>query len=162
MIYAECNGHSFLVMSLTRFTRKEIDHEIGKPRVCNRLKEARNGKALIDEDPFSIQPPYIERLGPGNDLQPHGLKLLRDVSRNHDLIILCPELGAWLLGAAKEVGIDVRKHEFPGDPKSLHHEIERDVISGHGGRTRRLLEDLKDSQRLRMLRRLLESKGQKN
>lgn len=61
MIFVECKPDEALLKSLGA-TKKRIDHRGNKPEVCKALEKSNNSKGLIDEDPWSTQPRYIDRL----------------------------------------------------------------------------------------------------
>ena len=71
MLYVECNADYVLVKTLG-VPRKEINHCGGKAKVCRLLgkEETENCKGLVDEDPFSVQPPYLKKLHVKENLHP--------------------------------------------------------------------------------------------
>ena len=153
MIYVECKPDLTLVKFLTNIKRRDITHEFkGKGEICNRLRKQANCKALLDEDPFGAQPRYMKEAKLVNDLPEHDLKLLHDSANNNYLVVLCPRLEEWVLKAAREAGIDVRKYDLPTDASRLHKEINIRL-----DKFEKLLEELKDSSNmLKTLKRLLE------
>ena len=153
MIYVECFADLTLVQSLTNVTRRGITHEFkGKGEICNRLRKQTNCKGLLDEDPSSAQPRYIKEARLVNDLSEHEIKVLHDGTNNNYLIVLCPRLEEWVLRAAQEAGIDVRKYNLPNSGIKLH-----TVIRFTLDKFEDLLEDLKgSSSRLKALKKLLE------
>ncbi len=152
MIYVECNSDYALVKSVTHTSKKEFNHAANKGKICNQLRKQRNCKGLVDEDPLSSQPGYMKEARLENDLREHEIKVLHD-DRNNYLIVLCPRLEEWILRAASEAGIDVRKYNLPNDAAKLHQEININL-----DKFAKLLEDMKDSRRLKTLKRLLEEK----
>ena len=155
MIFVECKSDLALVKSLTNIARREITHEFkGKGEICNRLRKRTNCKGLLDEDPSSGQPHYVKEARLENDLTEHDIKVLHHNSTNNLLIVLCPRLEEWILKAAREADIDVRKYDLPNDASRLHRHINLSL-----DKFENLLEDLKDSSnRLKTLKRLLEEK----
>ena len=152
MIYVECKSDFALVKSITGIPRREITHEGGKPRVCQRLERQENCKGLVDEDPSRAQPRYIRKLRLANDLFQYELRELCDESRNNRLIILCPKLEDWILKAAKEADLRMKKYGLPDTPRELHQ-----VINLDPRKLERLLPDLKNLERVKTLRKLLGS-----
>ncbi len=152
MIYVECRPDFILVRSVTTIPRKEIDHEFkGKGEICNRLEGQRSAQGLIDEDPSATQPAYLKKLVLSQELPQQGLRVLHDKSRDNSLVVLCPTLESWILKAAEEAGIDmVRKYSLPDDPAKFHHVINFDL-----GKFEKLLGDLRNSDRVKTLSRLL-------
>jgi len=126
MIYTECKPDSALV-KLLGIPKKQILHLGGKPEVCKQLAKRENWKGLVDEDPFSVQPPYLKELQAKKDLSNYGLKILNDNSKNNDLIVLCPRLEEWVIKAAKEAGIDIKRYNLPDDGEQLHKVINLDL-----------------------------------
>jgi len=153
MIYVECSPDFALVQSLTTITRRGITHELkGKGGVCNQLRKHTKCKGLLDEDPSGTQPRYMKEAKLENDLAKHDIKVLHHSSTDNRLIVLCPRLEEWILKAAQEAGIDVKKYNLPNSATQLHREINISL-----DKFEKLLEDLKDSsRRLRTLKRLLE------
>lgn len=154
MIYVECKTDQALVRCITNVARREIVHERGKSRVCKKLAERRNCKGLVDEDPSSAQPPYMAKLTLEKDLPQDELKVLYDASTDNRLIILCPRLEDWILKAAREAKLKLEKYPLPNSAERLHR-----VVNLSLDKFERLLEDLKhkDSERLKILRKLLQS-----
>lgn len=153
MIYVECKPDAILVQTLTGLSRKEVIHEIkGKFGVVNQVNRRDNCKGLVDEDPRANQPEYLTRLQLREDLPARGLRLLRDSRKSNYIILLCPRLEEWIVRATRDSGLDLRSphYNLPSDPVALHRVINVDLL-----KFQRLVEDLKDSDRLRSLRRLL-------
>jgi len=142
MIYTECKPDSALVKTLG-VPKKEIIHLGGKPEVCKQLEKRKNWKGLIDEDPFSVQPPYLKKLQVRENLSDYELKVLNDNSNNNDLIVLCPRLEEWVLKATKEADIDIKKYNLPDDGERLHKEINIDI-----DKFEKLIKDLKGKSRM--------------
>lgn len=151
MIYLECKPEFILAKSLTGIPKREFIHERGKPKVCKQLERRRDCKGLVDEDPWSTQPPYMKKIKLKEDISEHDLKILHDNSNDNCLIVLCPRLEEWVLKTAKEASIDVRKYRLPDKAIRLHREINIDL-----SKFERLIGDLKNSERLKILKRLLE------
>jgi hypothetical protein len=152
VIYVECKPDFALVKSVTKIPKREIAHEKNKPEVCKRLKKQRNCKGLVDEDPLSSQPPYMGEIKLEDDLFRAELKIFHDESNENYLFVLCPRLEDWILEAAKEAHLGMKKYGLPDTPEKLHREINLDL-----SKFENLLTDLKNSQRLKALRKLLES-----
>ena len=154
--YTECNPDSVLVSTLG-IHKKEIIHLGGKPNVCKQLEKRENCRGLIDEDPFSVQPPYLKKLQVKEDLSDYGLKILDDNYRNNDLIILCPRLEEWVLKAAKEAKIDIKKYNLPNDGERLHKKINISI-----DKFEKLIIDLKGkSKMMKALEKSIKDRRQK-
>jgi len=151
MVYVECKADFTLVESITEIPKKEIIHEGGKSEVCKKLEKKKNCKGLVDEDPWSVQPPYVKKLGMKEDLSSYDLKILHDNSNKNALIVLCPRLEEWELKAAKEVNVDMKQYDLPKEPSKLHA-----IININLDKFERLIESLKQrSNRLKALKKLL-------
>jgi len=126
MIYTECKPDSTLV-KLLGISKKQIIHLGGKPEVCKQLEKREDWKGLVDEDPFSVQPPYLKKLQEKKNLSNYGLKILNDPSKNNDLIVLRPRLEEWIIKATEEAGIDIKRYNLPDDGEQLHKVINMDL-----------------------------------
>jgi len=152
MIYIECKADRVLASSITSIPKRDFIHAGNKSGVCKRLERHRNCKGLVDEDPWSTDPPYMKKLKREN-LSQHELQILHDNSNDNRLIVLCPRLEEWILKTAKEAGLDVKKYHLPDDATKLHREINITL-----GKFERLIGELKNKnpERLKILERLLE------
>jgi len=150
MIYVECYPDTVLVRTLTGLGPREIGHEGGKSKVVNRVSKGSNTTGLVDEDPLQVQPPYLLRMETLRDEAGRGLRLLRDSARGNHIVVLCPRLEDWVVRAAREEGVNLDDYSLPGDARLLHR-----VINDHLRGFQRLVEDLRDTDRLGALRGLL-------
>jgi len=153
MIYVECKPDASLVRGLTGLSRRQIVHEFkGKYEVCKRVSGQTECKALVDEDPGSIQPPYLARINLVEELPQQGLKVFQDKSRGNLVVVMCPKLEDWILRAAEDAGLLVSSYSLPNSSRSLHRVINANIV-----KLERLLQDLinSGSERVRTLRRLL-------
>jgi hypothetical protein len=153
MIYVECYPDHSLVKSLANIAKREIIHEFkGKGEICNRLRRQTNCKGLVDEDPSSGQPRYVKEAELEDDFPEHEIKVLYHSSTDNRLIVLCPRLEEWILRAASEAGIDVRKFNLSNNAVRLHSEINISIDEFEN-----LLGKLKGkSSRLKTLKKLIE------
>ena len=153
MIYVECKPDFTLVQALTQLPRRGIAHELkGKYEVMKRLSSLRNIRAMVDEDPGANQPAYLSRLQVLRDLPQRGLRILEEVSRNNRVVVVCPRLEDWIIRATQEAGLDLTnpRYNLPNSPTRLHREITFDLR-----KLERLIQDLRDTPRLRCLSGLL-------
>lgn len=142
MIYVECKPDFKLVECLLG-TEKEIKHAMGKNRICNKLRKERNCTGLIDEDPGRSQHPYLKQLSPESNLSRDRLKTLHDDRNKNHLIVLCPRLEEWVLKAAKEAKIDIKRYNLPDDGERLHK-----VININIDKFEKLIKDLRGKSRM--------------
>jgi hypothetical protein len=153
MIYIECNPDLSLIKSLVNIRKRDIIHSFkGKGEICNLLRNISDTTAMIDEDPFKPQPPYIKETIIEKDLTNEGIILrLHQKTKNH-LIVICPDLEGWIIKACQEAQIDIGKYGLPHDARKLHGEINL-ILDKY----ERLLDDLKKSStRMKTLRLYLE------
>ena len=101
MIYSECKPDTALVRKLSGLPRRQLRHVRGKSEVCNRLKADVNCRGLVDEDPGNPKPPYLSEILLAREPLELGLKVYEDKLRVNRLIVLCPKLEEWILGAAR-------------------------------------------------------------
>jgi hypothetical protein len=136
----ECNADKTLVSALG-VPRSEIKHAHSKGNVCKRLESSRNSKGLVDEDPFSTQPRYIEKL---KLLSYEGeIKVLYDGRAQNCLIMLCLRLEEWILKVVKEVKVDIGDYNLPDDADRLHKTINIKLKNFES-----LMEDMKEKSRM--------------
>ncbi len=105
MIYLECDPDKALVQTLG-LPAKEIKHVYSKGNVCNKLAKSSQSKGMVDEDPLSSQPSYIEKLRLQS--HEHQIKILYDEKAQNRLIVLCPRLEEWVLRAAQDAGVNIQ------------------------------------------------------
>lgn len=151
MIYVECKPDKVLVQNLMQVPQRNIVHELkGKYEVMKRLNQQANSIALLDEDPTANQPAYLRAMQVLEDIPGRGLRILEDATKDNRVVLLCPRLEEWILGAARDEAVNLEAYALPDDPVSLHRVINVDLR-----KFERLVENLKDSERLRALSRLL-------
>jgi len=86
-------------------------------------KRSANLKGIIDEDPLSHQPTLLSKFKERQNLTRYGIKIFHQKDENNLLIMLCPRLEDWILKAAHETNINLKKYGLPGDSKKLHEQI---------------------------------------
>jgi len=124
MFLVECKPDAVLVESLILTSRKNIQHAGNKSELLKKLTERySDSEGVIDEDPWSIQPPHMQKFEEKQNLTSYGLKMLHQTSKNNTLIVLCPRLEDWILEAAQEANVDPQKYNLPNDPAKLHQQI---------------------------------------
>jgi len=153
MIYVECNPDEALIKALG-IPRRGIHHSGNKVKVCKRLQKSKNSKGLVDDDPLSEKPPYIDRMKLHSN--EHNIKLLYDERSKNYLIVLCPRLEEWILEASKEVNIDVSNYSLPNKPVELHK-----IVNTRIKEFEKLIEDLikQGSRMLKTLEKLIKGKN---
>ena len=139
MYLVECKPDAVLVQFLTLASRKNIQHAGNKSELLKKLTEHySDSKGVIDEDPWSIQPPHMQKFKEKQNLTSFGLKVLHQTSKNNTLIVLCPRLEEWILEAAREANVDPQKYNLPNDSVKLHQQINIQI-----DKFQRLVEKLK-------------------
>jgi len=148
MYLVECKPDAVLIKSLTLTPRKNIEHAGNKSQLLKKLTAYYgNSKGIIDEDPGSIQPPHLQKFKEKQDLTSYNLKILHQKSKNNTLIILRPRLEDWILQAAQEADLDLRKYNLPNDPTKLHEQINIQI-----DKFQKLVKDLAKTNRLKKLK----------
>lgn len=85
-VFLECDNDATLVRTLLRLADESLVHHDGRDAVLMNLRtQVAPVRALIDEDPDSIQPSYItsRRKVKVREFSKHGLKLLQDRNLGH-------------------------------------------------------------------------------
>jgi len=124
-IYVECYPDKVLVDVIAerlRFSKKNIDHRSGKARICKILEKYDNCIALLDEDPYSSQPPYLKRILAKSDskvLDKYGIKVVIDANKNNRIVLLCPRLEEWIIKSTKFVFVILTFQMMMTDSKSI-------------------------------------------
>jgi hypothetical protein len=120
MVYFECNPDEVLLRKLG-CARKNRSHLSGKSRVCKRLEETKSAVGLVDEDPLSIQPPYVTNLKLVEE--DYDIKVYEDVRRNHRVIALRPRLEEWIIATAEAAKTSLQDFGLSERANDLHREI---------------------------------------
>jgi hypothetical protein len=115
-VFIECDNDATLVRTLLRLADESLVHHDGRDAVLMNLRgQVAPVRALIDEDPDSIQPSYITSPNKVKvtEFLEHGLKLLQDRKLGHWVVVLCPRLEPWILTTAERAGIDTGDFDLP-------------------------------------------------
>jgi len=147
LIFIECEPDKVLVRTLG-VPRGRIRHAHSKGNVCRRLLKNKNSVGVVDEDPESIQPSYLQQLELISE--EHDIKLLYDRQRENYVIVLCPTLEGWIVKAAVDAGVDLSRYGLPAIPEELHKVVNLKIKNYE-----RMLRDIRNSERLSGLSRLL-------
>ncbi|MDZ7401133.1 MAG: hypothetical protein ONB37_13300 [candidate division KSB1 bacterium] len=140
MIFVECNADKTLLTSLG-IQAKDIYHVFSKGNVCNRLRKNKNCIGLVDEDPDSGQPQYLETLALISDK--NDVKVLNDKNNQNYLIVLCPRLEDWIVAAAQQAEVDLASYNLPANGNALHK-----VVNVRLADFERLIKELKKSSKM--------------
>ena len=116
----ECRTEVLLLKALG-FSGKDLNHQGGKGKVCNRLKRTNKAWGLIDKDPESFQPSYLKNLEVIKEED--DIKILYDHKRENTVVMLCPRFEEWILKTAKSAKINLRDYGIPNNPLELWKEI---------------------------------------
>ena len=124
MTFFECFPDESFLKSIG-FTSGQLSggHSLGRSKVCGKLRNSTNSLALIDEDPFSAQDPYLKYL---LSLRPSYkdpyLICVKDAQRNNKLIVLRPDLEQLCMKLAREsnVKLSSSKYSLPESWEDLH------------------------------------------
>lgn len=140
MIYVECKP-DYTLVKILGLSKKEIRHEGGKSKICNRLRKSSKSKGLVDEDPLSTQHPYIKTLRLLSDKD--DIKVLYSEKAQNHIFVLCPRLEEWILKIAKIAKVDPEKYGLPNDANELHK-----IININLGKFAKLIEALKKKSKI--------------
>lgn len=116
-LFLECDADERLAR-LMGFARRDIEHAGGKGAVCNGLLRNRGVLGMVDEDPNKSQPAYLWNCRVVGEQ--HGVRLLADDERNNRVIVLCPDLEGWLVGALRKEKFPHAKFGLPENPEHIH------------------------------------------
>lgn len=120
MVLLECKPDETLVRYLG-VTKRNFYHQNDKGRVCNMLAKKEGHVAMIDEDPGSAQPVYLRTLSNVSDED--GIRVLRDETRAHRVVILRPRLEEWIIETASIAGVKMEDFGLSNRGNELHREI---------------------------------------
>lgn len=152
MIYLECDSDKAFVRALD-IPKKEIVCADGKGNVCNYLEKNMHSVGLVDEDPLSAKPNYMNKLR--IHLNENNIKLFFDEKNKNYLIVLHPRLEEWILEVAKNASIDPAKYGFPDNVKQFRRQLNLRLDKKFG----EFVQDLRDkSQVVRKLEGFLKGK----
>jgi hypothetical protein len=154
MYLVECNPDEVLIRTVTITSRKNIKHSGNKSELLKALSQRfDNSKGLVDEDPWSIQPPYLDKFHEKQDLTGYNIKILEQKSKNNTIVMLRPRLEDWILQAAKEANVSPAQFGLPDEATKLHEQINVGI-----DKFQKLLDALKTSKRLQELKKALSMK----
>src|SRR5687768_14074220 len=113
MIYVECSPDEALVRITAGLPKRDIIHEQGKFEVLRRLARSQGLQAMLDEDPASIMPSTLKRMRVEQELNEAALRLMLDPRKSNRVILLCPRLEEWVIGAAREGQKNIEDYGLP-------------------------------------------------
>jgi len=125
VIYVECKADFVLVLKVASVRPRDIVHEGGKTEVLKKLERYPDSVGLVDEDPWALQPPILRSYSTEVSLDEHGIRVLR--RGKNVLIVLCPRLEEWVIGAARKSGIDPQSYGLPNRGDRLHRDINSSI-----------------------------------
>lgn len=154
MYLVECEPDAVLVKCLTATAKKNIIHAGNKPELLKKLVERYTySKGVIDEDPWSYQPPTLSRFEEKQSIMEFEIKIFHQKGENNVLIMLCPRLEEWILKAAKEANVKPEDFGLPNNPEELHR-----IINIRTNNFERFVKSIKDkSDRVKVLAQHLKS-----
>jgi hypothetical protein len=117
VIHTECLPDETLLKKIG-FTRQQILHHQGKPRIMSLLSQSTNQLAVVDEDPGTVPHPYQAKLS--LERQAHGLLLYKDTGAANTIIVLRVKLEDWIIAACKQSRKKMSDYSLPGNPTELH------------------------------------------
>ncbi len=119
-ILVECESDMILVQ-VAGVDRRYVEHARGKGNICRKAQRFSGMIALMDEDPWSTQPKYIEHLLSSQKVQKqHDILLLHDTQRDNRIILLSPRLEEWVIKSAHAVHVKLETYNLPSSANALH------------------------------------------
>jgi len=119
-IVVECNPDEKLVKALGAF-RKNVIHQPNKGAVCNFLKKNREYIGIVDEDPGSAKPSYLNEFKVVHQNNTElGFIVLQHPVHKTKVIVVQPRLEEWVINCCKRSNLILSKFGLPEDPKRLH------------------------------------------
>jgi hypothetical protein len=120
-IVVECNADEALAQAVG-ITPRNIEHSLGRGRVCKRLEQLHRATGMVDDDPGVSKPFYFNGLTELKwDL---GIRLFDDKERGNRILVLSPRLEEWLVQSARQTGFKMTDYGFGSDNGiRLHAEI---------------------------------------
>jgi len=115
-VVVECNPDEILVKALG-LGRKEVRHQGNKGDVCNYLEKEGAKIGMVDEDPGSAQPKYLNSF----ELLEEKFEVRKLLNKKLDQIILIikPRLEEWILSQCMKSKVNPRDFNLPADAKGL-------------------------------------------
>jgi hypothetical protein len=144
-LFVECKPDETLAFALG-VARRDIEHALGRGRVCAQVSLRNSVLGMVDEDPGAALPQYFKILK--EQSREHGIPVLIDEERNNRIIMLCPRLEEWLVQTTKSAGTKMTDFGFESDNGvQLHAEINQRL-----GSLQQLVKALLDAKSPRLLR----------
>ena len=122
MIFVECKPDFSLARLFVQ--RKEIKHAGNK------------SEGIIDEDPGKPYPSLFQNFSLKNSFDDAKIKIY-EAKNGSKLILLSPMLEKWIIDAAKESKVNIKKFNLPEDENELH-----EIINANIKRFEMLLKEL--------------------
>lgn len=137
-IVVECDPDEVLAKVLG-LTRKEIVHQNNKGEVCNYMNKSQIYLGIIDEDPGSGQPKYLNQFQFVEEK--FQIKKLYKQNTKQTILIIRPRLEEWIIGQCAKSEVNPTYFHLPNNPKQL-----KEVINFKLDRFKTLLEELLNRQ----------------
>jgi hypothetical protein len=137
-VIVECNPDEILVLTLG-LSRQEVVHQNSKGEVCNYHAKNDIRIAIIDEDPGSGQPRYLQEF----IMEEEKFGIMKLVNNNTEkiIIVIKPRLEEWIIAQCLQSNVNPEKFFLPKEAKRL-----KDVINLRLNHFRDLLNELKNKQ----------------
>jgi hypothetical protein len=126
-LVVECSADEALAQAVG-IPPRNIEHALGRGRVCKRLEQLNGVTGMVDDDPGVSKPAYFKCLA---ELKwDHGIRLLDDKARGNRIVVLSPRLEEWLVQSVKQSGLKMTDYGFGSDNGvQLHAEINQRLES---------------------------------
>lgn len=120
MILLEGKPDEVLVRALG-VPRREVSIARDKFRVCIKLSKMQGSKGMVDQDPGTAQPEYLEKL-PLTE-EKHRIQIFYNNKSKNTLIMLCPRLEEWMIATTQTAGLKMSDFGLSDKGNELHREI---------------------------------------
>lgn len=134
-VIVECNPDEILVLTLG-LSKGEVAHQNSKGEVCNYHAKTEIKIAIIDEDPGSGQPKYLQDFI--TEIAKFGVRKLVNKNTGKIILIIKPRLEEWIIAQCLQSNINPETFYLPKEAKRL-----KDVINLRLTHFENLLKELK-------------------
>jgi hypothetical protein len=120
-LFVECKPDETLVFALG-VARRDVEHAGNRTGVCAQVSRRNGTMGMIDEDPGAVLHSYMKGLV--EKPVEHDIRVLDDLQRQNQLVVICPRFEDWLVKTAKHGGLNMTDFGFGSDNGNfLHREI---------------------------------------
>lgn len=119
-LFLECLPDETVELALG-VPRRTVVHSHSKGRVAKGLEAHSGVVGMVDEDYGQNEPASLRKFKGASAA--HDLLSKTDPVTKNRLVVICPNLEAWLIKTAKVANVDMAQFHLPARPGELHAEI---------------------------------------